>query len=104
MNDYDCEQCTDTTKRMRGCESGDTAMEGYIIGEKIYSRCPKALFNQFSRDDRVLINELMTTYFYLNKSILPYSGGWKDQDMSIMNFMPTIHSLVEKELLRKSKN
>lgn len=86
---------------MRGCD--DFGFEGYRINDEIVMRCPKALYEAMPKEDKELISELMMTYFFLNKSVLPKAGGWKDQDRQIMSLMPTIGSFVERESLRKAR-
>ena len=102
MNDYDCSQCTDATKAMRGCD-GTASMDVYILGDKSINGCPKARFNVMPKEDRDFIDQLMLTYFFYNKGILPEKGGWKDQDLRVMNLLPIIGSFVEKEGQRKAR-
>ena len=102
MNSYDCGDCTDQTKAMRGCTE-EAKTEAYMLGNEVVARCPKALYNRISDRDRELIGRLMQAYYFSERGILPKAGGWQDQDIRIMGLIPTINTYIVKEGARKAK-
>lgn len=89
---------------MRGCKDEDTSLTPYQIDGETIWRCPKALHEEMPIDDKNLMNQWLTAYYYSERGILPRAGGWQDQDRKVVEAIPIIHRLVSNESKRKSKS
>ena len=83
----DCNACNEYQKEDRGCINDSPVPGRWKVGTEEYNKCPVKLVNISS-------NWLIKAYNFMEKGILPRSGGWLDQSNKFVSAMSIISSEV----------
>jgi len=85
MNGVDCQCCTDSLKRVRGCDGGVSL---FIDGESI-DRCPGRYLTHS------IMGVLQCVRHYKN-GFLPYPGTWLEQPSKLVQAIDFVDSTIER--------
>lgn len=85
--DLRCEKCSDSQKLFNGCEDKPTIEGRWQIREYDFDRCPLKLIDRKT-------TAYIEAYNYLQKGIMPYASGYKNNSNKYVEAMRVIDNEV----------